>query len=137
MKNEKFYKEVSIPLKEWILKTFKTQSEAATRLGIDPTHLSKILHGDRTPNSNITLKLIRSGFDKEHFDKYYLLEKMNPEQLTNQELIKFFGSQSLLIEQQREMIIILSDRLQKANNDNDRLRRELTQLLPKTKDCQD
>lgn len=109
--DDRFIELIGNPLKEYLKAKYGSLSRAARQFEIDPTFLSKILKGTRKPNQLLVLKFVKDGFDKEHFDKYYMLDKINVEQLTKKEILELVSQQSLLIQQQRELITNLSDRL--------------------------
>lgn len=108
--NAKFYKEVGIELKRWIKKNFRTQKEAAKKLDISESLLSKYIKGIPEPPARfVTILTERYGFPRDIFVKYYSLNEYAPELLTKDEMIRLIYEYQLLSKRKDDYI----DKLEK------------------------
>lgn len=104
--------ELADKIREFVISKWGKLSKGAKILGVSPSALSMILKGTREPTRKLLLSLINSGFDKDHFDKYYMTRNdENLNHLSNKELLEFANQQRFLIYQYQDMIKFLSLRI--------------------------
>lgn len=110
-----YYELLGQHIQKFILDKWQTQKKAASMLGITANRVTEMINGSRPASQKTILKLQRYGFDVIHFERWYGIRDINPENLDKQEIIGLLADYKLLVRQQSEMINFLSNKIKSGN----------------------
>ena len=110
-KEENYYKVLGRPIQEFLINRWSTQTKAAKVLRVSRGQISNMISGKRPPSKRIMLTLEQYGFDKIHFERWFKVEDIAPDNLTKKDYIMIIADQRIVIESLREVIRIYQKKL--------------------------
>ena len=133
-----FYQKVGLPIKRWLAENKKAgkvprdQKELADRLECSVYQLSRYITGtSEMPGRIITRLCDVLGFSNKYFMEYYSFtkEKLVPEILTKEDMLRLVFEYQQLINEQKKLFHLSSDKLETYAKENRELIIECRKLV--------